>query len=165
LQIERLKVLRTWGFIMLAVLFLVSPLVSDLEAFPGWPARIAIETPGGIAAWLTFGALAVVGALGGFLSGLLQARSSQVTLTEFQENMLKLQLRPIVGALVALILSVLLSWQILPGINAENAGSYVLFAFLSGFSERYFLRLLELKADGEEGGAQGEASSAGKVRG
>jgi hypothetical protein len=159
LQIERLKTLRTWGIILLAVLLLVSPLVSNLEEFRGWPARLVAGGLGGIAAWITFSALAIVGALGGFFSGLLQARSSRITLTQYQENMLKLQLKPLVGALVSLVLSVLLSWQILPGITAENAGSYVLFAFLSGFSERYFLRLLVLKADSEAVSTQEDVSS------
>jgi hypothetical protein len=52
-----------------------------------------------------------------------------------------------IGGLVALILYVLLSWQVLPGIIIETAGSYFIVAFLSGFSERYFLRLLDIKAD------------------
>jgi hypothetical protein len=159
LQIERLKTLRTWGIVLLAVLLLASPLVSNLEEFRDWPAKLVAGGLGGIAAWITFSALAIVGALGGFFSGLLQARSSRITLAQYQENMLKLQLKPLVGALVSLVLSVLLSWQVLPGITAENAGSYVLFAFLSGFSERYFLRLLELKADSEAVSTQGDVSS------
>jgi hypothetical protein len=64
--------------------------------------------------------------------------------------MLRLQLRPLVGALVALILYTMLSWQILPGINIANAGSYFLIAFLSGFSERYFLKLLKVDAEKED---------------
>jgi hypothetical protein len=92
----------------------------------------------------------LMGAIGGFLSGLLQARSTQVTLAEYLENMLKLQLRPLVGALVALILYVLLSWQVLPGISMESAGSYFIIAFLSGFSERYFLRLLDIETGSGE---------------
>jgi hypothetical protein len=92
-------------------------------------------------------AMMVLGAVGGFLSGLLQARSTRITLTEYLESMLKLQLRPLVGALVALILYTILSWQVLPGITIVNAGSYFLIAFLSGFSERYFLRLLKTQAE------------------
>ncbi len=60
--------------------------------------------------------------------------------------MLKLQLRPLIGALVALILYTFLSWQVLPGITIVNAGSYFVLAFLSGFSERYFLRVLKTES-------------------
>jgi hypothetical protein len=88
-----------------------------------------------------------LGAVGGFLSGLLQAQSTQITFTEYLENMLKLQLRPLVGALVSLILYTLLSWQILPGSTIVNVGSYFLIAFLSRFSERYFLQLLKTEAE------------------
>ena len=147
LQIERLKKLRTWGIVMLVLLFLVSPFISNYDVIPNLSVNSITVSLGVIVTWITFLALAIVGALGGFLSGLLQARSSRVTLTQYQENMLKLQLKPLIGALVSLVLSVLLSWQILPGVTVENSGSYVLFAFLSGFSERYFLRLLELKID------------------
>jgi hypothetical protein len=92
-----------------------------------------------------------MGALGGFISGLLQVRNSRVSLKEFQESMLLFQLKPIVGALVSLVLYVLLSWGILPGVTIANTGSYILLAFLAGFSERYFLRLLELQPEGEGG--------------
>jgi hypothetical protein len=104
-------------------------------------------------------AMLLMGAVGGFLSGLLHARSTQVTLAEYLENMLKLQLRPLVGALVALILYVLLSWQVLPGISIESAGSYFIIAFLSGFSERYFLRLLDIETGSGESGDQIEVET------
>jgi hypothetical protein len=100
-------------------------------------------------AWLI--GVAVVGALGGFLSGLIQVRSSQITLGEYQESMLKLWLRPLVGALVPLVVFILLSWQIVPGVKVDNPGSQILFAFLAGFSERYFLTLLRLDStDGKQ---------------
>ena len=65
--------------------------------------------------------------------------------------MLKLQLRPLVGALVSLVLYTLLSWQVLPGIKIENVGSYFLIAFLSGFSERYFLQLVKTDPESSNG--------------
>ena len=74
------------------------------------------------------------------------------TFTKYLENMLKLQLRPLVGALLSLVLYTLLSWQVLPGIKIENVGSYFLIAFLSGFSERYFLQLV--KTDPESSSVQ-----------
>jgi hypothetical protein len=147
LQINRLRLLRIWGLLTLVILLAGSPFTTDIGNVSGWPSQLIIGDSDLIVAWLNASAMVLMGAVGGFLSGLLQARSTQVTLTEYLENMLKLQLRPLVGGLVALILYVLLSWQVLPGIIIETAGSYFIVAFLSGFSERYFLRLLDIKAD------------------
>ena len=145
LQIERLKSLRLWGILILFVLLLVSPLVTDITLVSSelWLNGYRI-----IDAWTVAVGITVIGAVGGFLSGLLQVRDSKATLTQYQESVLKFHLKPIVGALLALMLFILLSWQILPGISIENLGSYVMFAFLAGFSERYFLRLLKLEPDG-----------------
>jgi hypothetical protein len=144
LQIERLKSLRFWGVLMLLVLLATSPLTTDITVvrFDLWA-----NSPEILVAWIVAVGIAVIGAAGGFLSGLLQVRESKVTLTQYQESVLKFHLKPIVGAILALLLFILLSWQILPGISVENTGSYVLLAFLAGFSERYFLRLLKLKPE------------------
>ena len=53
--------------------------------------------------------------------------------------------------MVALVLYSLLSWQVLPGITIEGAGSYFLIAFLAGFSERYFLRILDINVENGNG--------------
>lgn len=95
-----------------------------------------------------------MGAVGGFLSGLLQIRRSQVGLAQYQESMLNLLLKPLVGSIAAVVLFVLLSWQILPGIDVKSAGTYVCLAFISGFSERYFLKLLDIKLDDNNAQAQ-----------
>lgn len=112
-------------------------------------------------------AMMILGAVGGFLSGLLQARSTRVTLSEYLESMLRLQLRPLVGALVALILYTILSWQVLPGITIVNPGSYFLIAFLSRFSERYFLRLLKTETENsnEESKALGKTEESNLDKG
>ncbi|VVB90953.1 Uncharacterised protein [uncultured archaeon] len=162
LQIERLKALRNWGMALLAVLLVGSPLATNIAALKDWlPQLITTQLPV-MAAWINTLEIAIFGAAGGFLSGLLQARSSKVTLPEYQENMLKLQLKPLVGAIVSLILYVFLSWQILPGITIQNTGSYFVIAFLAGFSERYFLRLLELKTDNEGPSETPKAASQAK---
>jgi hypothetical protein len=152
LQLERLSTLRQWGFILLILFFLGIPLMTNPQVSMALPGLLLPERAAGLTPWLSALGVVLIGAVGGFLSGLLQARSSKVTLMEYQEKMLKLQLKPILGAILALILYSLLSWQILPGITLENTGSYLLLAFLSGFSERYFLRLLDLKA--EDGGGE-----------
>jgi hypothetical protein len=43
---------------------------------------------------------------------------------------------------------IFLSWQIIPGIELKNAGSFLFLAFIAGFSERYFLRLLNIEDEG-----------------
>jgi len=146
LQINRLKALRLWGLVVLLIFLLAAPLATNIENIAGWPSQLIVSQGVGVYSWMNAVAMMVLGAVGGFLSGLLQARSTRITLTEYLESMLKLQLRPLVGALVALILYTILSWQVLPGITIVNAGSYFLIAFLSGFSERYFLRLLKTQA-------------------
>lgn len=150
LQIERLKTFRLLGILILAAFLIVSPLITSPAGLEGWPSKLITGEHILIAAWINALGIAIMGAVGGFISGLLQVRSSRITLQEFQENKLKLQLKPLAGAVVALVLFVLLSWSILPGIKIENAGSYFFIAFFSGFSERYFLQLLELKAEKPE---------------
>lgn len=147
LQINRLRTLRLWGLIILLIFFAASPLATNLKNIGDWPSQLIVGQSVELSTWMNALAMMILGAVGGFLSGLLQARSTQVTLTQYLENMLKLQLRPLVGALVALILYTFLSWQVLPGITIVNAGSYFVIAFLSGFSERYFLRLLKTEPE------------------
>jgi len=48
-----------------------------------------------------------------------------------------------------LIVFKLLSWNILAGVTIKNIGTIILIAFVSGFSERYFLGLLDLKNESD----------------
>jgi hypothetical protein len=91
--------------------------------------------------------VALFGAAGGFLSALLQVHGSRVAAGEYRESKHTLLLRPIIGAVIALILFILLSWNVVPGVRITGTGTYLLLAMLSGFSERYFLRLLDLDDD------------------
>jgi hypothetical protein len=159
LQINRLRLLRNWGLVILVIFLIGSPFAINISDVRVWPSYLIAGESDWLIAWMNAFAMLLMGAVGGFLSGLLQARSTQVTLAEYLENMLKLQLRPLVGALVALILYVLLSWQVLPGISMESAGSYFIIAFLSGFSERYFLRLLDIETESSEPGDQPEVET------
>jgi hypothetical protein len=153
LQIKRLRAFRKYGFGMLAVLLAVIPLVSKPEALKLWPVdQVMAAAPSWNPLWSPFwnpwlSALTVliIGMMGGFLSGFLQSRSSRVTLSDYQETMLKLMLRPLVGGMISLILVAFLSWGLIPAIDVTKAGSFFLAAFLAGFSERYFLGLLDLQ--------------------
>ena len=152
LQLERLTILRDRGMVLLGVLVLLLPMLMPAVP-PGSGARLTVPfvlrfVPLAASdAWLSGAAVALFGAAGGFLSGLLQARATTVSTAEYQDSVLRLELRPIVGATIAIVLFVLLSWGIVPGVAITSGGSFLLLAFLSGFSERYFLRLLELKPD------------------
>ena len=167
LHINRLRDLRFWGVVVLLIFFLATPLAANLNHMAGWPSDLIVGQRTQVYGWMNALAMMVVGAVGAFLSGLLQARSTQETLSEYLESGLKLQLRPLIGALVSLILYVILSWQVLPAIAVVNAGSYFLIAFLSGFSERYFLSLLKTKTENstEEAKASGNAQGSGFNKG
>jgi hypothetical protein len=169
IQGRRLKGVRRAGFYALALTFLAAPLIlpaqpvadgAELLRLPyvspslPWGARVGPHT---FNAWLGMLGIGIVGALGGFLSALLQVHRSRVTLAEYRSSKYTLQLRGLVGAVVAMLLFALLSWGVVPGVNITNAGTYFLVAFVAGFSERYFLRILNLGGD-QQNAAEAEAA-------
>src|SRR5215207_1969722 len=142
LQVTRLKSLllyvgTAFVLLLLAVPYITISLGGGIE---GWP---VVEFG---QAWLTqivsAAAVSAVGAVGGIFSGLVSTRDSTTTLDEYRTSMLKLALKPLVGAVAALTVYLLLSWQVLTGVQVTNGGTFLLVGFLAGFSERYFLRLL-----------------------
>jgi hypothetical protein len=147
LQIERLKLLMRWGRIFLILLLAILPMIvkSDVKIFDGTALGKLMPD---IQPWFSILTVGIIGATGAFLSGLMQVRRSKVTLDEFRENVVQFKLRPLVGAIFAVIIAALLSWDLIAGIDITNAGVYVLIAFLCGFSERFFLGLLQLDEDG-----------------
>jgi len=168
MQIQRLTGLRNWGIAITICFLLLSPLAINVEALlqlntpteymlgttvhmTGTPPQlIGDRWELAAIAWGQALAILLIGAISGFLSGLLQARHSQISIRGYRENRLKIQLKPLVGALVALLLYIFLSWNTIPGIKVDSTGSYLLLAFLAGFSERYFLQLFNLKNDEEK---------------
>jgi len=89
----------------------------------------------------------LIGASGAFLSGLLQVRGSRTTLLQYEESMIKQKLRLLIGSIVSLVSFLLLSWNALLGVVSETTGSFILIAFISGFLERYFLKLLKIETN------------------
>lgn len=141
LQVTRLRRLLLYVGAALALLIVAAPFVTIKlgQGIPGWPViRIG-------QVWLTQGiyalAVAAFGAVGGIFSGLIKARDSNTTLDEYRTSMLKLALKPLVGAAASLTMYLFLGWQI-TGVRVTNGGTFLLVGFLAGFSERYFLRLL-----------------------
>jgi len=147
LQVTRLRSLLWYVGTALVLLVLAVPYVTTGlgQGIPGWPVVHLSQV------WLTqvVSALAVsaVGAVGGIFSGLISTRDSSTTLDEYRTSMLKLALKPLVGAVASMTLYLLLSWQILTGVKVTNGGTFLLVGFLAGFSERYFLRLLQASSE------------------
>jgi hypothetical protein len=156
LQIERLEMLRTWGNIIFGIIILFAPFLLNFEnkAIAGYRESSTlinlIPNFKVLAGWLLVITLAIFGGIGGFISGLLQIKNSKINLLKYKESLLKFQLKPLVGAITAALISVLLSWEILPDIKIASIGSFVFIAFLAGFSERYFLNLLTIDEKKEE---------------
>jgi hypothetical protein len=159
LQIERLRTLKFWGLILLFVLMITFPFFSNTGSGPSTsvnntnviPWNTLFEFPADffksnlLVGYIAAISFAVVGGIGGFLSGLLQMRGSKTNLGDYEMSILLFQLRPIFGAFAALILAALLSWGVLSDVIKNNSlGPFILAAFVSGFSERYFINLLKL---------------------
>lgn len=148
LQLERLEMLKKWGIIVLIVMLVGLPVIIKSDASIFKESILGDPSVEKFRQWLGLGTIAIVGGVGAFLSGLLQMRRTKVTIGEFKENVMQFELRPIVGAMFAMIIATLLTWNLISGVEIQNAGAYILIAFLSGFSERYFLSLLKIDDEG-----------------
>ena len=146
LQIERLEMLIKWGVIVLVVMLAGLPLTMKTDAVIF--KETILQEMIGVKQWIGMLTIGIIGAVGAFLSGLLQVRRTRVTIGEFKESVIQFKLRPVVGAMFAMIIAALLTWDIISGIEIKNAGAFILIAFLCGFSERYFLNLLKIDDEG-----------------
>jgi hypothetical protein len=143
LQIRCLGHLMTGGMLLLVALCLAAPAalnINAVEGHPHWSWWAARDF--GIDYFTAALVVALMGGLGGFLSALMDARRTKMTADVYQERLLLLEIKPLVGSLVSLTLFCLLSWAVVPAVSPKNFGSYMLVAFVAGFSEKYFLRLL-----------------------
>jgi hypothetical protein len=150
LQESRMKSILIWLIATLIGLIGVVPLVVGLLARSGagnatfvWPMLKSAGTFG--QSYIAVGAIALIGCVGGTLSALLAARDSRTSLETYRTDMQRALMKPIMGAVLAVLVYALLTWQVIPGVKITNAGTYLLFALLAGFSERFFLRLLPLE--------------------
>jgi hypothetical protein len=163
LQIERLRHFARWGTILIVLLLIIFPSIFNFGVFKQWSnegnttiygtSTIIENAPAAtkvVITWIFAFGIAITGAIGAYLSGFLQARSSRTNLALYEESQSLSMIRLEFGALAALITSALLSWDLLSGLLNNSPGPYILAAFLSGFSERYFLDLLKIKPDGEQ---------------
>ncbi len=165
LQIERLTMLIRWGTIIAIIMLLVVPLLvkTDTRIFSDTILSKFLPT---FQPWVSMLVIAVVGCVGAFLSGLMQIKRTKVTIGEFKESVVQFRLRPVIGAIFAMLIAALMSWNLIAGIEITNAGVFILIAFLCGFSERFFLNLLKIDEDGNstaEAGTPIVAAAAGQA--
>lgn len=174
LQIERLRSLRFWGLILLIFFVLLFPMLGIFDKYVPYTVLIGLlnstfshgtsleryyDLQYVIGDWAVALSFCIIGGIGGFLSGLLQVRNSETNLELYEEAVLLFQIRPIFGAFAGLVMFMLISLGSLSSLFSDTPGSMVLAAFLSGFSERYFLKLLKTEIepkdkDKDKGGQQ-----------
>ena len=147
LQVQRLRWIMWCVVAVFAVLLLFSPALVNDAALIGWPLKnlplhVQLGSSSSFLCWSCAFGMMLVGAAGGMISGLLGAKHMVVSLWEYQEANIRLLLKPLIGGTTSLLVFVLLSWNVLQGVTITNVGSYLLIAFLCGFSERYFEGLL-----------------------
>ena len=146
LQIERLNMARKWSWYVLGASIVFLPMVINYDdSF--WAKSILSKFLPDIRPWVVTLCVAIFGAGGAFFSSLMSVRTTKTVLTDYQENLKNNQLKLNIGALAAMILFSFLSWQIVPGITLTNGGSVIFLAFIAGFSERFFLNLLNINGE------------------
>jgi hypothetical protein len=143
LQIERLNIVRKWSLIVLCISLVFLPLIINFDSSL-WEKTILFKFLPEFRPWVVSLAVAVFGAGGAFFSSLRAVQTTRTVLSDYQENLKSNQLKIYIGALAALILFSFMSWQIIPGIDVKNAGTFIFLAFVAGFSERFFLNLLNI---------------------
>lgn len=152
LQVSRLRKVRQYLFLgillLLASVYLTATPNVDPAGDVVWPIFDTDLLYPHLAVLLGALSLAAVGAVGGIISGMLRVRDSKARLSQYRTSLLVLSLRPLFGAIAAVTLYLLLSWNTLSSVIVSNPGIYILAAFLAGFSERYFLRILRQEANG-----------------
>jgi hypothetical protein len=155
LQVTRLTRLLQYLVFAWVVLLLAIPIVSGVTVVTsGANSRVVWPVLRLLGGYEDYGnllvaslALSVVGAVGGIISGAFGVRDSRAVLEQYRTSMLKLLLKPMVGAIAALTLYLFLSADVISGIQVTNGGIYIVVAFLAGFSERYFLRVVRAQEE------------------
>ena len=144
LQVARLH----WLAVFVATAFVATLAVSAIAANPhpvhGWPVNSLASLPDPLSSVLASFGVAQLGAAGGLFSGLLVTQGAGASLLGYRTSVMRLTLKPMVGALMACVIYIILSWQVVPGITVTNGGTFLVIGFVTGFSERYILRVLNV---------------------
>jgi len=157
LQVARLRLLALYATAALALTLVATMIAANPHPVRGWPVAYLASWPSAFASLAASAAVAVLGAAGGLFSGLLATQGARTSLLGYRTSVLRLILKPLVGALMACIVYIALSWQVVPGVTVTNGGTFLVLGFVTGFSERYILRILNVPAASDaEGGHKGE---------
>jgi len=146
LQVSRLRWLNGLAFVVFLMLLGLSPALVNADSLHAWPLRqlnLKITFDSHVLCWSCAIGMMAVGVAGGVISMLLGARRTSVRLWEYRESNARLLLKPLIGGTASLLVFIFLSWGLLPGIKIVSPGSYILVAFLCGFSERFFEGLFQ----------------------
>jgi hypothetical protein len=160
LQVARLRLLTIYVGGALLLTLAATTIAANPAPVHGWPVHQLTALPSAISSLLASAAVAVLGAAGGLFSGLLATQGAATTLLGYRTSVLRLILKPLVGALVACVLYIGLSWQVIPGVTVSNGGTFLVLGFVTGFSERYILRLLNVNDHADDAAGHGTARSA-----
>ena len=157
LQVARLRLLALYATAALALTLAATTIAANPRPVHGWPVAYLASWPAPFASLAASAAVAVLGAAGGLFSGLLATQGAKTSLLGYRTSVLRLILKPLVGALMACIVYIALSWQVVPGVTVTNGGTFLVLGFVTGFSERYILRILNVPgASDAQGGHKGE---------
>jgi hypothetical protein len=148
LQNRRLKNFRDAAVAGLIVEIALAPLLVSRTSLAGW--GLMPMGSAEILAWLSTAGIAIVGSMGALLSAFLQLRDKPVMYRDYQVRGIEVQARAAVGAMIAVLSYFLLSFDVMPGMSATSPGTYLLVAFVAGFSERFFLGLISIDKIGSE---------------
>ena len=160
LQVSRLS--KAIGYVALGwvALLAIVPFVSSVQTGTEdqliWP-LVDLFSEDKINLFLGAVGLSFVGAVGGIVSGMFSVRDSATSLRDYRTSVKRMMLKPLFGAVAALTVYFFLSANLISGVAVTSAGTYVVAAFLAGFSERYFLRIVDAqsKETGSTDRAQG----------
>ncbi len=122
LTIQRLRSLKKRSLFFAVLIVIFSPLILNVGSLKSeWPltslilemANLRLEQLPKIAVTAIdmFGiiGISIVGALGGFISGLYEIQNSEVSFPKYQESTIRIQLKPWLGAILSSMLFILLS--------------------------------------------------------
>lgn len=149
LQVARLRLLALFVAAAFVVTLGVSAIAANPHPVHGWPVNFLASRPAPVSSVLACFGVAVLGAAGGLFSGLLVTQGARTSLLGYRTSVLRLTLKPMVGALTACVIYIILSWQVVPGITVTNGGTFLVIGFVTGFSERYILRVLNVSGTSE----------------
>jgi hypothetical protein len=140
LQRRRLERLAIWTAVALGALVVLAPALVSRTSLAAWGFvpfnRLELLS------WITVIAIAVFGAIGALISAILQVGDKPVTYADYQVRGVEVAVRAGAGAILAILAYVLLSFNVMPGMEMKNPGTYFVAALGAGFSQRWILGLL-----------------------